>query len=539
MRRTDLLILTLLGGGIATAAVLLGQTWRPTFDEYWILYYGEVEPLRFLVDELRRDNHPFPFYGLVRLFTEPSWSPAWGRLAATLCAVLTLPFAFVLFRGLGLARPAAHVGTAILATSLPFLSMAVCARSYSLATLLVLAAAACVVRAFERRTTAPLAAAIAFASLAPWPLYSAAFPTAGLFGAAVVAALVKRPSRAWLADALRSTPVRVAIGFAAVSAVLLFLYFRWTQRPMLANYLAAFFPRADESAIAFVTRGTNANLNAFFGLRLDDASLLGPALLALTLVGALLAARRVPALGIVAAGATLAWCGVAAAALAGKHPYGGIARHQYVLYPLLLVAIIALAAHVLRELGRRPGERAAVVGCLGAVLNVVALLGPPFEQFERAPLFERDYTALASELRDGDAIVVDRYSYLGLYGLARRESGWRHSEFVPIGAHGYDVVDATIGGARVALVRDNADWHDYQSRTPIVTRAAPMLERLGDRRTWLLVLRHEPSHMPDDRDERVRSLTDAARAAGVSIEAHRWSTQGELARIANAPARRP
>lgn len=531
MRRTDLLILTTLAGLVATAAILLGGTWRPTFDEYWILYYGEVEPLGFLVDELKRDNHPFPFYALVRLFTEPSWPPLCGRLAATLCAVLTLPFVFALLRGLAMSRVAAHVGTAVLATSLPFMTMAVCARSYSLATLFVFAAAACLVRAHATRTSRPLAAAVAFAALAPWPLYSAAFPIAGLFAATALVAIGHRPTRAWLLDATRANTVRAAVGFAIVSAVLLFLYFKWSERPLLANYLAAFFPRADESAIAFVIRGTNANLRAFFGLPLGDENALGPILAASVLGGALLAARRTPTLGIVAAATAIAWFGVAAAAIAGKHPYGGIARHQYVLYPLPLVVLIALVAHVLRRAGRTPVERAVAVGCVGGALSVLAWLGPPFEAFERAPLFEADYRAVAGELRDGDALLVDRYSYLALYGLARRESGWRHREHVAIGENGYDLVDATLGGRRVTLVRDNADWHDYRGRSPIVARAAPILERLGHAPASVLVLRHESGDMPSDRDARERAIADAARTGGLSLREHRWLAQGEWLRI--------
>ena len=111
----------------------------------------------------------------------------------------------------------------------------------------------------------------------------------------------------------------------------------------------------------------------------------------------------------------LLWAGLIIAALMGFYPYGGSMRHQYVLLPFVLFALVA-AVHQLALL--RPGKRGLALLAAGLLVAVSATNAAAW--LRRPPLypvhqFSAALSAFAEPLSRAPAVYVDQYNVVPLF----------------------------------------------------------------------------------------------------------------------------
>ena len=148
----------LLGFVIAVAAVIVTKAvtnLSPGFDEGWHVFIAQQESLADLWHESTRSGHPPLYCFLLRLlsrFIPGTLIPVWmiARAISALCAVLSLVIFARLLRAIPVSRSWTIAGVIIWAISPAFLTTAVVARSYSLATLCIMAAALKLVEVFNQ-----------------------------------------------------------------------------------------------------------------------------------------------------------------------------------------------------------------------------------------------------------------------------------------------------------------------------------------------------------------------------------------------------
>jgi hypothetical protein len=238
-------------------------------------------------------------------------------------------------------------------------------------------------RALKRRVTF-----VVCASLALMTHYSAAFLVAACLAGPVPSAVADRSFRERLAAGLRHRAVLNACTFGVpwLCLALLFIHLRsLSATGWPVNHVADYvFDPSREGASAFLFHGARGMLELLlpplnFPNPTSTLAVIGPQLgpagggvtLVLLSIGLALLAYAVcvsPSTRSVTASATVTvamvlLCIVALAAVAGKYPFGGPLRHQYLLLPFVLLVVFTALDQVLQ---RFRGWKARVIVCLAA-----------------------------------------------------------------------------------------------------------------------------------------------------------------------------
>jgi hypothetical protein len=472
-RRTAISALILLVVASTAWMVACSARWQPGFDEWWHVWFGEVQPWACFWREILGDTHPPVTYLALRGLSAPGDPPLWARLASVVPAAATLPCFYAAARAAAVAPAAALVGTAALAFSHAFVAMGVCVRAYAAGTFFATAAAAALAHAVVRPTRAAAWLAAGAAVLTGWTAYSSVLAAAATGAAAVLAALGGSPLLRRWRDLVGPALVLVA-GYA-----LLFAYFGATRHASITNHLSEFVRRPGAGALEFVLRGANLNLESFSPLRVPRDGVLAPALVvaAWAVLSFLAWRRRQPARLMLVLSFGIVVVLMAVAGTVRSHPWGGKLRHQYALFvPAMLFLTIAVDAVRLRL---RPSlaRAALLLAFAGAAAwgSSRSYAGPHADEFLDSPLWATEYAELARRVRDGDVVHVNRFAQIGLYANARAEGGWRWRGSVAGdgGAEG-DLYDARIGGKQVTVLLQHGDFSLPADPVPWAARAAAL-----------------------------------------------------------------
>lgn len=395
-------------GSRLTVAVLLGVTlaalaaqihWglQPHYgyDEAWHVYLADISPPWKFLLAVAADPHPPLYYLLLRPLVAIGNEPVYPRLLSILPALLTIPLLYALLRKVDVRRWLALATVALLAASTSFEQVAVTVRSYSLTTLLLLAGLWFWLDLFPdcrgRPSRTSSVAALTLFSLAFGCLYAAAFVTATLLGLTLTALATQAPNSALRQNLRRYSRWPEWLGLLVVHlAGGLWFYFAWVRHINLQtpSHLAQFGHQPGQSAIDFLYRGLHRELALFtpfdnsLPVWLADAALLA---LALTIGWLALDARRQarPARLLLALSPLVLTLILALLGVLDLYPFGGGLRHQYVLFPFLLL-LLPLALDRLPT-PRRWGQTPAAL--LGAACLVAAAL-VVLPQYRSGPVSE-------------------------------------------------------------------------------------------------------------------------------------------------------
>jgi hypothetical protein len=534
LRRAVLAVICL---GAFLLYVHFARRWNLGFDESWHLFASTVDPFRQSLVELRREAHPPLHYLALRALGRPVDSLVWPRLASILPAVASVALVAGVLRTLGVHAAIALLAAFAFAVAPAVVSIAVCIRAYSLATAFTLAFLWCGVRLVRRG--APFAARagfVFFGWLAIASEYSAAFVVAVAGGALVLLAPSEAGARRGTA-LRRHLPELAALGAGGLA---LAAYRRWTEVEAY-GHLADLFRQPGESALAFAARGVTASLGSLFAPlspRPDAVTVLA-VVGAFVALGALLvryarprSPRHDPARAAVLAIHLGLWALLLAAALANLYPLGGRMRHQFVLFPFLVLSAGIVLDEAARALGS-PAARTALVAAIAAFVTQasgsVLATHRPLEEFPHAPSWQADVATLRSALQPGDAVYGGTYEQVGLFGNLRT-CRWTHAGR---SADRHDEFDVTCDDLRVPVVRDDDFWTvPLPPGRELLTRVGAVARRRGDGALWVVALRPHPS----DRDAAVgpsaeRALAASCRAQGLVVTSYVVTPSGVAFRV--------
>jgi hypothetical protein len=330
-------------------------------------------------------------------------------------------------------------------------------------------------------------------------------------------ALGARLRRGWPADlATAALP-------AAVTAALLLVHVHGLD--VRFNHLPEFYFRPGaETLPAFLARtlAATATLFAPAGGRGGGAVL---ALLAgASVIGLLLQARRggdaLPR-AVPAAFLLLMAGGFALAASRGLYPFGGALRHQFFLFPFLVLTLVAAADLLLRRLPRR-WEPAAAAAAAALVLTHGAARVAAFPITPRGP-FADPVAAWARAFPHPQAVFVDQFNLIGLFS-ERSDWTWRALPKSPALPNVNRYV-MERGEERVQVLQRRRWNVDFRQRG-VYQDIRRILETTGASSTATFVVRQFPEPRDERQQERFRRQIGGL-AGDEGLEATRVELDGQ------------
>lgn len=333
--------------------------------------------------------------------------------------------------------------------------------------------------------------------------YSAAFFLFAAILTPLVIAAFRPGYRTRLIAYVRSHASLLAASFAAPALLLAILYRHMRQWTQPLNYLTAFYiDPARESWIEFLLRGLRQEINLFSPVTITSPLWL-IALLVIA-VAALIVVLRMQDVSFATPVVLLCVLGslVVLAALFGKYPLGGQLRHQFLLFPFIILAVVSLLGAM------RPRGVFAALFAILICANAVA----GYRQFQiiRTPLFQSEFEKLRTVVPPSTMLYVDEFSTIALFC---RDHDWnwhlaasdkRHTLFYEL----------TKGGARKKLVRIRNQWNFDPLQEALYRDVRREMDLHGERSAGLFAIR---TIWPGT-DTRAQ-VERAASAAGLTVDA--------------------
>ncbi len=407
------------GAGVVGAGAVAVRLWIAAglafhYDEHWHRFVATVRPVGQMVAELRDVAHPPLAMLVLRVIAWVNESAAASRLLGFLPAMGSLVLFYLCARRLKLAPELGLLAVLLAALSPAHAMISVSTRGYALAMAWELAAFAALLRWIDQPEGRRVPArALLYLSLAMWTAYNAIFVAAAF---APVWWLARRIHPA--GDRARRKDLRDG-GLFALSAVALVAYLISTIGLGNFGHTDPFLP-AGEPRWQFALLGLARDLHLLAAVPLSRW--LAAAVVLVLVVALVRLQRRLPRttdelLAVAPAlmlGQVLLLLLVAA--LLGRYPFGGAMRHQFVLFPFLVLTVVQLLARV--------GPRWLAVAYAGAVVwGVFALRAPLPEETVWHAAWAEDAAATRRQLGQS-CLYLPVYSTYGFYG-ALPSSRWR------------------------------------------------------------------------------------------------------------------
>lgn len=342
----------LLGVTISVALVQIKASMNPYYgyDEAWHLYLSSVSPLWKALEEMAVDPHPPLYYLMLRPLVSAGPEPFWPRLLSVVPAVLSIPLWYALLRKLNIARGVALTLTAVLASAHGFNELGVTVRAYSLAGFCLLGAlwfwCDFVPGTRGKPSRLSLNAFLLLVTAAFWFAYYAVFFSVALIGATLIASLTNQNARGLLektwGDCFR-WPER--LGFVGAHLLGGAWFLAGFGRGGLAAppHVSPFLLPSDGSIWQFALEGLRGYMAMFTPLAGLGRGALTIGFVALAMILTALIAVEIYKEAIARSALLitipLALLIIAIAGIAGFYPFGGYLRHQYLLFPFLLLVL--------------------------------------------------------------------------------------------------------------------------------------------------------------------------------------------------------
>lgn len=434
------------------------------FDEALHVFESTVQPFAQIADELKMEAHPPLHYFAVRLVTPQSESAIWPRLASIVPGTLTAIFIYYCAIELRLARPLALLASLAFALAPSQINMGASVRAYSLATTLTVLAYLYLLRDLRAPMQASRRARLTFAAacvLAMATEYSAIFVVATALMVVMsweLAGTTLRPTGWAMALAHR----RLELTIVALGAIAMIAYRRWADIPAYFH-LTEFFPAPGESVVHFAGNGiaraladllcplpAPANIATSVGVVVFTATTIA---LTVRYLGPRSPSRDV-ARGSVLVIHLLLWIVLLVLAYLGLYPFGGRLRHQFMLFPFLLLSIFLVIDEAYRVLATHiPRALLCVIVAWAILTGFWKGVDVPLEEFTDGPFWPTEVAATRRMLHAGDALYARQFNQVGLYSNLR---DWRWVHRTHRGRR-YDLFTVERGNERLTVIRDR-EW---------------------------------------------------------------------------------
>ncbi len=525
---------------------LLDAMRRPIdYNGYWHVFIA-----RNLAREWRNLSHPPLFLLLLRASDAVSHSVLAWRFWPLLAGTVSVYLLGRLLLALGCRASVAVLGAAVLALSTSAIHLSNEVESYALCVAFLLGS---LFSYFEivapegpRRTRsrgafavcASLAlsfhyfAGLLLVAMVLTPIAVAAFDSA--YRRALFAALPRR----WRADAATlALPAAVGLALYELQAKV------WVRA--LNSLPGFYFEPGKETAAGFLARNLRETFNLFSPLALPRARFAIPAL-AIFVAAVLWPVARerrsggsAPVRLFSAAILLILLVLGMALGLLGLYPFGGLMRHQFLIFLFALLAGMVAVDSAGRSLPK--AHAAALLGTLAAILAVSFAARLPGLLRPAPDPLRPIVSAREPELRATGGVTVDQFGLVALFSQ-HAGSDWRFRGALPDNPRG-EVYAFNLAGGAVELVALR-DWWIFDLSSP---RLFDELARAGDARGGgchgLLrfggqALRPDRKPIPEERRAAFRDqLSRGAAAHGLRLEKASVSLYGDVDAVLCTEAR--
>jgi hypothetical protein len=481
LERLDFLLL----GIVLLAAIprlYLGATQFVEYDGYWHVFTAQQDRWRNFVWDCRYDAHPPLYYFLLRLtlwlghshlayraislLTGLGSIVVLGRIAAKMTrSALTPPLVALAY---GLALPAIIISCEV--------------RSYMLCGLLMLVAYSYFLDQIDSAEPAgSLRPRIVFAvsaSLACVADYYAVFFVCALFGISMVLPVLRRREPLWRAWA------REGITFSPILGTLVWLYLvHLSRHPVIQEHLLEYYydPHGGTSLGEFLLRNLQSTFDLFSPWPAPDRdaflAIAGGLLLAgcatVWLLRRLWAPKNLAAATTVVA-TVLILAQVIVASLVRLHPFGGLMRQQFLLFPFLVLGAFFLPDRLAAAIPRRAAY--ALAASLALAIGAVS-----YSKFASYPKFTG--TLMTEQMQRFNllfpspaAVYVDQYNVIAFF-LHHHDWKWKFVGRV-VSVPNVDTYRVSRGNQQMFVFREKGGWLlDGRDRTLYANLAACLRSR--------------------------------------------------------------
>lgn len=516
--RSRNLILILIALAAAVPRLWLGASQYIEYDGYWHVFIAQQDKWpRFWADVYANDNPPL-FYLLLKfvmLFGRNSL--IYRSISITADAASVFLVGWISWK---VTHSNARSWQAALAygLALPAIIMASEVRSYMLSVVFVLISFGCLLEIadpekskIETRWRMGFAVCAILACLSHYFAFYYAGAAILLLG---VRAVYERSH--WKAEMATCAPVIACV------AALYFVHVRSQAGIQKGHLLAYYFnPAGSETAVTFLLRNWKNLINLFLPFAVPTnviaAGVLVASLACVLWLGGLRQQRKSAWTIRITA---LMLAGFALSALAGKYPFGGELRQQYLLFPFLVICAAIVVERLAGPLGIFVPRNARVV--LNGLV-AVAIVWVSAVQFERYPKFSgnigadrmAEFEALAPRPR---AVFLDQFNLI-LFFIFHHTWQWRSVEPKPP-LEGIDVYRLTRGPDEMLVFRDMVDWNIDPNDSAVYPKLAQSLrfQQTPAELSVLGVRQSPPQPAFTDVRQTRRRIIENATDSGICVE---------------------
>ena len=477
----------------------------PGYDSEWHVFIASQSTWADFWREVAANEHPPLFYlalmGAMRVFGTSLLAyrvVSIGATVASTCLVARI-----------VARQTADVWIGVLAAaafglSFTAIEIGLEIRAYALADAFMLLAFGAYLRWLEAPADTPTSQRLLFtttACAAALTHYSTLFFLAAVVATPLVLALGSRSWGIRLADDIRRHPVAVVLMIlipVVVGAVAYIVHARGLSFPL--NHVATYlYGTEGESAPAFLSRTTGSFLSLLvppWGL--DAAIVVVVGILSAALCLAAWWSERASTAAVPFIFTAVMVALNVTAALARRYPFGGELRHEYFMFPFLVICLFAAVGWARRHVAVPWMPRA--VPLLATAVVVCASILAAFTAYgrtsvDRAPLFPPHVAKFESVIHQPSAVLVDQFGLI-IFFANHDHANWRRS-FVDVQRSMWEVFDLQTAGSDMKVCRSRQwsldlsapdtyqDIADCVSRTGVTTIAIFRPQQPGFEPAWL------------------------------------------------------
>jgi hypothetical protein len=486
------LVLIFIALAAAVPRLLLGASQFIEYDGYWHVFIAQQDNWSRFWEDIKTNAHPPLFFLLLKLALHAGHTLLVYRSISLATGIISVFLVGWTARKVTGSNILAYQTALAYGLALPGIIISCEVRSYMLSAFFVLLSFQCLLE-IPVRENAPgegrARAGFALGAILACLSHYYAFFYSGAAMALLLGRYVLRRHRGeianWRSEAATILPVAAAIYTLYRVHV---RHWAGIQGHLLPYY---FDKHGQETAGAFLLRNWKNFVNLFSPWQISgDAAAFG--VLAFSLVGALLSAALLRRANLESSAAVRAFwtilitvtmlVEIVLAALAGKYPFGGDLRQQYLLFPFLVLSIaifVGLIAGKLEGLVPLYG-RWLLNGVLIAAIAWVSVL-----RFEQYPKVTRDVAADRIAVFDRleprpAAVYVDQYNLITFF-IYHHTWNWSSAR-LPRPIPGIDAYQLRRGPERMLVFRDKTQWNFEPDDSAVYGKLAECLraEKIPD-----------------------------------------------------------
>jgi hypothetical protein len=512
------LILIFIAVAAAVPRLVLGTSQPLEYDGYWDVFVAVQDNWASFWSEAFAMAHPPLYFMVLKPFLYLGHSLLVYRSVSVLAGVAAVVQVGRIARKITGSNIRAYQSALAYGLALPGIIVSCEVRSYTLSVFFVLLSFTCLLDipgSGNVRDEATARAGFAGGAVLAFLTHYFGFFYAG----AAIVLLVGRFMVRWYKGAVRSWWAAAAAEAATILPVIAAMYTLYKVHashlaPSQQAHLMSYYydPNGNETVAAFLLRNWKNFVNLFFPYKISSDGV-GLGVLILALIAGLVSAADLWRRSRHADGVKASWtnlitammlAGLVFAALAGKYPFGGDLRQQYLLFPFLVFCVAIGVERVARKMS---GLVPAYSRLMLNALVIVAILWVSVVQFERYPKGGAKVLADQMEVFDRlepapSAVYLDQFNLITFFTFHDTWdwSSVRLSQPIP----GVDLYRVHRGAEQILVFRDKTQWNFEPDDVAVYNKLAECLRAGNIRDLAVFSARQTPPKPPFSNLSRLR-----------------------------------